>query len=291
MTILNYQIFKTVTEMGSFQKAAEILGLTPSAISHAVAAMERELGFSVLIRSKAGVVPTNSGKEILPLVEAVLNSEKNLQQVIAEMDGLKRGVVRVGCFASSCSAWMPEIIREFGDSYPEIRIEVFQGTYDDVRYLIKNGIVDFGFLSASSARDIPIEVFYEDPLLCVTSSSFQNDRETEEMPVRDLANHPLVAQREATDADIQRFLKENDLELQANYHVMDDLSGLSLVAGGLGICILPELVVKSGHFDVKTYRMDPAASRMIGLAALNLKYMAPAARELYHFILNKYRNV
>ena len=47
MTLLNYQVFKTVADQGSFRRAAEILGLTPSAVSHAVSAMETELGFAI----------------------------------------------------------------------------------------------------------------------------------------------------------------------------------------------------------------------------------------------------
>ena len=53
MTLLTYQVFKTIADVGSFHKAADILGLTPSAISHAISSMENELGFSVLTRSKA----------------------------------------------------------------------------------------------------------------------------------------------------------------------------------------------------------------------------------------------
>lgn len=52
MTLLTYQVFKTVTEQGSFRKAADLLGLTPSAVSHAVSSLEAELGFCVLNRAK-----------------------------------------------------------------------------------------------------------------------------------------------------------------------------------------------------------------------------------------------
>lgn len=55
MTLLSYQVFQTVVGQGSFQKAAEILNLTPSAVSHAIASMEQELGFSLFTRNKAGV--------------------------------------------------------------------------------------------------------------------------------------------------------------------------------------------------------------------------------------------
>ena len=59
MTLLTYQVFKTVADIGSFHKAADILGLTPSAISHTISNMESELGFSVLTRSKSGITLTN----------------------------------------------------------------------------------------------------------------------------------------------------------------------------------------------------------------------------------------
>ena len=75
MTLLTYQVFKTIAEAGSFQKAADRLGLTPSAISHTISSMENELGFSVLTRSKSGVSLTNYGEKLLPYVNGVLNSD------------------------------------------------------------------------------------------------------------------------------------------------------------------------------------------------------------------------
>ena len=118
MTLLSYQIFKTVAEQGSFRKAADILGLTPSAISHAVAAMEHELGFPVLNRSKLGVTMTNYGEHLLPYINAVLNSDESLHQAIAEFNGLRQGKVKVGCFSSVCTNWLPDVMNSFRKEYP-----------------------------------------------------------------------------------------------------------------------------------------------------------------------------
>ncbi len=71
MTLLSYQVLKTVADQGSFRKAAELLGLTPSAVSHAVSSMEEELGFFVFNRGKNGVMLTNYGERLLPYVNAV----------------------------------------------------------------------------------------------------------------------------------------------------------------------------------------------------------------------------
>lgn len=145
MTLLSYQVLKTVADQGSFRKAAELLGLTPSAVSHAVSSMEKELGFFVFNRGKNGVMLTNYGERLLPYVNAVLNSDESLQQAVAEFNGLKQGRIKIGCFSSVCTNWMPELIHAFAKSYPAIEMEIFQGTYDDVSYWIKNGVVDVGF--------------------------------------------------------------------------------------------------------------------------------------------------
>ena len=119
MTLLTYQVFKTVTEQGSFRKAADLLGLTPSAVSHAVSSLEAELGFCVLNRAKSGVTLTNYGERLLPYVNAVLNSDESLQQAISEFNGLKQGKVKVGCFSSVCTNWIPELIHSFHEEYQQ----------------------------------------------------------------------------------------------------------------------------------------------------------------------------
>ena len=291
MTLLSYQIFKTVSEAGSFHKAADILGLTPSAISHAVSAMEKELGFSVFTRGKSGVKLTTYGDHLLPYVNAVINSDESLQQAIAEFNGLKQGTVKVGVFSSVCTNWMPGIINSFGAKYPGIEIELFQGTYDDVSYWIKNGVVDFGFLSTSSAGDLPIEPFYRDPLVCIVPEDYEKQEPMDCMTIPEMAGQRFVVQRESTDADIQNYLRENNLDISTRYHVVDDLSTCVMVEAGLGICIMPELVMRDIPYRVRMYRMDPDAARIIGLAVKGPGLMAPAVRTLYKHILETYSNI
>ncbi len=286
MTLLTYQVFQTVAGIGSFYKAADILGLTPSAISHAISSMEQELGFSVLTRRKSGITLTNYGEHLLPYVNAVLNSDESLQQAIAELNGLKRGKDKLGVFSSVCTSWLPDILHSFGEQYPEITIEVFQGTYDDVFYWIKNGVVDLGFLSVSSAKDIPIEPLYRDPLLCVLPKGLSEEGK-KSIRIEEMRSHQFVTQRESTDADIQNFLKENSLNIQSNYHVVDDLSTVALVAKGFGICLMPELVMRDIPYEVDCYPVEPEAYRIIGVAALDPDFMAPAVRTMYNHIVER----
>ena len=291
MTLLSYQILKAVADMGSFYKAAEVLGLTPSAVSHSIATLEKELGFAVLVRSKSGVTLTNYGEQLLPFVNVVLNSDESLQQEISELNGLKKGKVKLGVFSSVCTNWLPDILNSFQGKYPAIEIEVFQGTYDDVIYWLKNGVVDLGFLSVSSAKDIPIEPLYEDPLVCVLPKGTIEKKENESVTIDEMRNHRFVTQRECTDADIQNFLKENSLSIQSSYHVVDDLSTVALVEKGFGICLMPQLVMNDIPYDVDCYPISPKASRIIGIAAMNPLFMAPAVRSLYQHIVEKHKKI
>lgn len=291
MTLLTYQVFKTVVDMGSFHKAADILGLTPSAISHTISAMESELGFSVFTRGKSGITLTNYGEHLLPYVNAVINSDESLKQVVDEMNGLKTGKVKIGVFSSVCTSWLPDILRSFQEKYGGITIEVFQGTYEDVAYWIKNGVVDLGFLSVSSAKDLPIEPLYRDPLLCVLPKGMKSKKHPEYVDTEEMRRHQFVTQRESTDADIQNFLKMNHLRIQSSYHVVDDLSTIRLVEKGFGICLMPELVMKDIPYDVDVYPIKPDACRIIGVAAINPDFMAPAVRTMYSHILENYKKL
>lgn len=109
------------------------------------------------------------------------------------------------------------------------------------------------------------------------------------MDIEEMRNHQFVTQRESTDADIQNFLKENKLSIQSNYHVVDDLSTIKLVEKGFGICLMPELVMKDITYEVDTYKVKPEASRIIGIAAMNPNFMAPAVRTMYKHIIDNYR--
>lgn len=289
MTLLTYQVFKTVADIGGFHKAADILGLTPSAISHAITNLEKELGFTVLIRSKSGITLTSNGENLLPYVNAVLNSDESLHQLVADMNGLQMGTVKIGVFSSVCTSWLPDIMSSFKEKYKNVSIEVYQGTYDDVADWIKTGVVDLGFLSLSSAKDIPIEPLYRDPLLCVLPKGMPKTGDPQYMDIDDMRDMQFVTQRESTDADIQNFLRENRLSIQSKYHVVDDLSTVRLVEKGFGICLMPELVMHDIPYEVDTYMVRPHASRVIGIAILNKDFVAPAVRTMYNHIVDNYQ--
>ena len=100
MSVSKYQMFLKTVECGSFSRAAEELNFTQSGVSHAVQALEDELGITLLSRNRGGVVLTADGRALLPRVEALCAAHHALMQSAADLKGLDAGLVKVATFSS-----------------------------------------------------------------------------------------------------------------------------------------------------------------------------------------------
>lgn len=285
MQLISYKIIITVYEQKSFLKASELLHMTPSAVSHAISKLEKELGFSLFIRGKNGVTLTSYGENLLPAFRNVINSDESLKQAILEINGLEKGTVKIGCFNSVCTNWIPALTRDFNTIYPNISIEIFQGTYVDIIEWIKSGVVDLGFLSVSSAGQLPIYPLYNDPLVCVVPKDYPVSQ-SDYITLDEIKNESLVSQHITCDADIQNYFATHNLKIKSAYHVVDDLSTVALVSHGFGICLLPKLVMQDISYPVDIYPIKPDASRIIGISVLDTECMSPAVKKMYDFIVN-----
>ena len=288
MTLLSYQVFMAVVEQESFQKAAQALKLTPSAISHAVSAMEEELGSMLFVRSRHGVYLTNYGKELFPYIKNVLNSDEYLQQAVAQFNGMQKGLVRLGTFNSACVEWLPSLLKDFERKYPKVRLDIYQGTYDDVYHWLRDGIVDLGFLSSTSVGELAYVPVYEDCLVCVTPKGFQT-KHPGYVTIEELREQRFVIQREGCDADVNHFLEKYHLSGSGGSRILDDMSAIALVMGGYGVCLVPELVIRNIPFPVDVYPLDVEEKRTIVLASLRSDVFAPAVRRMYDYIIERFQ--
>ncbi len=279
MTLLEYRIFHTVTQQGSFARAAQVLHLTPSAISHAVSSMEESCGFALFVRGKGGVSLTRSGEALYPVIRQVLSADDALAQIVDELKGVQRGTVRIGAFNSVCMSWLPQIVTSYKRKFPGVNIEIHQGTYDDVIAWIKTGTVDLGFLSTKSTRELSVHPLYRDRLMCVVPKGFRTLNPGYVTP-EELRHETFVIQGDATDADIQAFLAKHRFSVRASCRVVDDLSTIAMVESGFGICILPSLILERAHGNVDAYPIEPMEYREFGIAVQNPQMLAPAVRQM-----------
>ena len=280
MTLFSYEIFDAVARQGSFNKAAQQLHLTPSAISHAIAVMEAELGFTLFNRGKNGVTMTSYGASLYPSIRAVLNSDEALKQSIARLNGLEKGKVKLGAFNSVCAGMLPGILKGFMAQYPQIEVEVYQGTYDDVKEWLRTGQIDLAFLSSTCREEFTLTELFKEPLLCITPGDWPEPPNGVMTPAL-MDGQNFVVQWDATDAEMRQFLKK-----YGRCHVIDDQSNIAMVEAGLGISIMPRLLLRQCTANIKIYPIDPEEDRVVGLAVQRPTAMAPAVEQMFHHIVD-----
>lgn len=290
MTLFSYKVFLTTVEQMNFRKAADILNLTPSAVSHCIGNMEEELGFPLFIRKKNKISLTSDAEILLQYVRQLLQAEEVVNQAIDELKGLERGFVRLGCFNSVCTKWIPELVKEFSEIYPGIEVEIFQGTYNDIVNWITNGDIDIGFLSVSSAGNIPIEPLYNDRLMAVTPKGFY-EKGKKYVTVEELSTCQFVQPMENCDADSQNLFKDFGYNTKSHCHVIDDLSILTMVEAGFGVCVLPQLVVDCFNVNVDVYPLEPETYRVVGVTCYDPSKSVPAVHKLYELIIKKFAKI
>ena len=141
-----------------------------------------------------------------------------------------------------------------------------------------------GFLSDSSCKELKLHPLYEDELLVITPKSYKSKHRAY-IEIAELDGEKFISQRESTDADIQEIFRKYKLNVHSSCHVVDDLSQIAMVASGLGICIMPQLVMQNIPYDVNTYKLRPSEHRTIGICTINEELMAPAVKSMHKHIL------
>ena len=130
----------TAVELGSFTRAAEVLGYTQSGLTHMMNSLEKDIGFTVLLRGRSGVRLTPAGQRILPLVRDCLTSTAALEREISLINTHKEDSVRVAAYESIARHWLPEIIQQFRREHPDVTVDIQMGSVDEVyRWVLEDG--------------------------------------------------------------------------------------------------------------------------------------------------------
>ncbi len=162
-----YQAFLKVVEVGSYTRAAEILGYTQPALSQMIAALEREISITLLYRSRYGVRLTPEGEKLLPMIRQAVEQYEALRRREEEIKGLDTGLVRIGTVSSVSCHWLPEIIRSFWTAYPKVQLVLHQGDYTSICDWVRTGQVDFGFVNPQAAKGLETISLGTDPFVAV----------------------------------------------------------------------------------------------------------------------------
>ncbi len=284
MNISKYETLSKVVETGSFTRAAEQLGITQSAVSHIINGIEEDFGFAVVTRSRAGVKLTPDGERIMPPLRAILNYSEQLRQTVSAVRGLDSGTVRIGAFTSVAVHWLPGVIKEFRRDFPNVDIKLLNGDYYDVEEWIEQGLVDLGFVTVPnklSCESIPL---MEDRLLAILPHDHKF-ASYPKFPLVECENEPFITLLETSNHDARRALASAGIEPKVRFSTKDDYAIIAMVEQGLGISIMPELLLKGRHDDLEIRELVPPSKRTIALAMPEISRQSPATKRFADYII------
>ena len=273
--IQKYMAFIKTVEYGSFTKAAQMLNYSQSGISRMINDLEKEWNVSLLERNRTGVKLTSDGMKLLPYARNVVNEFSLLQSQIDEINNMQSGLIRIGTFSSVATHWLPKIIKEFQKDYPNIEYELLLGDYTEIEEWIRTGRVDCGFLRLPTAPDFETIFLEEDKLLAILPEGHPL-ADCEKFPVKALCDYPFMLLEKGAKAEISEIFEQSNITPDIRFTTWDDYAIMSMVENGLGIAILPELILRRVPYKIVTKELDVPAYRKIGLA-LRDTHRAPLA--------------
>jgi len=283
LSINKYEVFMKVVEQGSLTKAADLLGFTQSGVSHMIKSLEIELGFALLLRGRSGIKLTANGEQMLKPIREILNWNEQLKQVVASIHGLEAGTIRIGTFTSVSVNWLPGMIKQFQKEYPTIDIKLMEGDYQEIESWIEEGQIDCGFMTIPTRGTFEVIPLKKDRMLAILPLDHPLS-ELSYLPLSKIENEPFIISSEGSDYDVRRVLDQASIKPNIKFSLGDDYAIIAMVANGLGVSILPELVLQGREHNVRIMELEERSYRSLGIAVQSMKHASPSARRFVQYV-------
>jgi len=283
MNIQKYLAFLKTVEYGSITKAAEILSYSQSGVSRMIQDIEKEWGLSLLERSRGGVRLTSDGMKLLPYIQSLCREYEALQKQVQELKGMESGLIRIGTFSSAATHWLPNIIREFQKDYPNIEYELLLGDYTEIETWIQEGRVDCGFLRLPTLPEFDTIFLEQDDFLVILPENHPLTKK-EKIFLSDLGKEPFLLLEKDKNTEISDFFRKHDFSPNVHFTLWDDYAILAMVESGMGISLLPRLILKRIPYRVAVRELDVPAYRDIALVLRNQKTAPLAVKRFLEYL-------
>ncbi|HVY72069.1 MAG TPA: LysR family transcriptional regulator [Verrucomicrobiae bacterium] len=249
--------FVTLARTLNMTRAAEMLGLTPSAISHGLKALETDLGCRLFERSSRQFTLSAAGKRFLGEAEQILAQMKAARSGIHAWTDWRRGQLRLGASGTACQFILPPTLREFRESFPGFTIKIEQCSSRQAVSLIAEEQLDLA-LGTDPAGGTTLEFspigeddlqFYVHPLhpWAVKRKPFRDD----------IPRHKLILPEKSSNtyALIEAYFREENIRIQPFIEIANEEAIKEFVRLDLGVGILPRWLAAD----------DVQAGRLVGL--------------------------
>ena len=270
MQLRQLEYFTAVADTRHFTRAAQSAHVAQPSLSKQIRTLERELGTQLFRRARGNVTLTPAGETLLPLARRILADVDDARVQVQELVGLARGRLRLGATPSLSTVLLPDALQRFCATYPGIDIFVEERGGRDLVRLLAQGELDLALIILPlQSRDpaLATTAFLREPLIVAAPVDGSLLR-AKSLRVRDLARHPLVMFREGYDlrevtlAACRRERIEPRIAVEGGE--LDAVLGF--VEAGLGIAVVPSMVVEGRPRLRRIPFVAPGMSRTIALA-------------------------
>lgn len=266
MNIEHLRILLSVVEWGSFSTAALKLDISQSAVSRAIAALEEELGVSLLTRGRFGAHPTLVGERILHHARTILEVREQIDYEVNLAKGLKGGRVRIASFRSAATHLLPPLIARFCQRFPTIEVTITEDDPIGVEQALHEGRVDIGLVPLPRSSDDfeTWEIARDEFVVLLPWAAHPLPQR---LTWRELSAYSFILYNyaECTSAVRNHWAKWGQSPKVA-YEIKEDSTIVSMVAQGLGAAILPRLAALPIPDTVQVRSLPEPLERIIGAA-------------------------
>ena len=276
----HWKILLTAIEKGSLCAAGEALDYTVSGISRSVAALEKEMGFPLLYRSKQGVTPTPACEQLLPDVRELLFAQSKIEQTAAGICGYEQGTIGIGTAYRYYYPWITAVTSAFHEQHPGVQFHIVNGISTDLVQQLEHHRLDFCIVSAREGKHgwLPL---CRDPLLAIVPAAHPLAKR-KSVPLELLLPEPYIQTCPGQDGDTTRFFARRGVTPDVQFTTMDIQATYAMVGAGMGYSIGNHLNSNSGDPAVVHLNLDPPEMIEIGIACHNEP--PPAAEAFLKFI-------
>ena len=281
-SLVEFRMILTLVESGSFRVASESLGMSPSALSRQVAALESRLGSRLFDRDTRNVRPTVSGQALARLARRMLNTASD---VMAEFDAhlsASHGRLTIAGLPSVTAGLLPGLLASFSAKHPDIDLRIIDALSDSVAEAVETGRADIGFTAGTiSARlRLAFQPLMDDVFVAVGAPEGPL-AETRPYAMAELLAMPFIAMESGTSVRelVDGACLRGGRPLAPRFEVAHLATAGALVAEGLGISILPTLTLPVLPMERLVQRpiRDFGAKRRIGLVRQSGRSLSPSA--------------
>jgi len=270
------RVLLRVIELGSISAAAEDLGYTPSGISKMMAALEAELGFTLLLRSRGGVRPTRECERMMPLFCRLADDYALARETADSILGIETGEIYVGTPYPVFFRPLSRLISDFCSQYPGVHVGIIEGMSSELADKVSQRQADFCIISKRDG-DFEFAPLSDDPLIALVSSGHPLTQKRFVTP-EDLAREPFIMMHPEVDTDCSRYLEENEIEPDIRFSCSDTLAAYHMVEARLGITLENSIYTSLFSGNVTALPLRPQCTIPIGIATPAEEQQSPAAK-------------